>query len=270
MLVVSKIAVHPKKKGMYQIEFQQEDQGELLTVLEVHEDLIIKHGLRKGLPIPDVKLRELDDETEAHQVYQSALNYISYRMRSRKEVQIHLERKDYPKKHIFKVLDRLVEDNWIDDQAFAEAYVRSKKSLTSKGPSVIRQDLFKKGISEELIHQALTQYSEDDEREQALQFAEKKQKAWQGRSVQEQKQKLLQTLMQKGYSSEVSRQVADQLTVHYDTDVEWTALLKQGEKALYKYKNETGYERKIKIKQFLYRKGFQTDMIEKWINASID
>lgn len=265
MLVVSKISVHPRKKRMYQVELSEPENSEQIKVIDLHEDLIVKHELRKGLPFPDAKLRELINDTEAHQVYQSALNYISYRMRSKKEVQTHLKNKAFSSGQIERVINRMEEENWLNDQAFAEAYVRSKKSVTSKGPSVIRQELFSKGISEALVDGALSQYTVKDERAQAQKFAEKKQRGWLDRSIQEQRRKVSQALLQKGFSPDVANEVVQQLEVAQDEETEWRALVKQGQKALDKYKAQEGYTRKMKIKQFLYRKGFQMDLIEKWM-----
>ncbi|WEG12277.1 recombination regulator RecX [Pullulanibacillus sp. KACC 23026] len=266
MLVVSKIQVHPKKRQVYQVELKSLENEHLVTMIEVHEDLLIKYGLRKDLPLTDAKVRELDDETERHKVYQIALNYISYRMRSVKEVAVYLEGKDYSDSVISNVLENLLRDKWLDDQAFADAYVRSKKSLTSKGPSVIRQELLQKGVSTDKVEKALLHYNKTDEYNQAVQFAKKKEKSWRNRSAKEQKQKLLQALIQKGFSQEVSGQVVNQLDDSFDEEEEYSALNIHGEKALYKYRHLTGYERKMKIKQMLYRKGFGADLIDRWMS----
>jgi regulatory protein len=266
MRVISKIAVHPKKRGFYEVELSDIGDPEKLTQWELHEDLLVQHGLRKGQPITDQKYKEIEQATLTHGVYQLALNYISYRMRSVKEVKTYLLDKGYSRAAILESIQKLKEENYLDDRAYALAYVRSRKSLTLKGPVVIRQELIQKGISDDILEQALEQFGDEEQVELASKLAQKKIKSWSGRSKQEQLQKTRQVLLQNGFSNRVVNQVLNSLTMENGEEDEWAALKKQGEKALQKYKQFTGYEQIIKVKQLLYRKGFSTELIDSWIN----
>lgn len=266
MRVISKIAVHSKKRGFYEIELTDTTELEKAVLLELHEDLLVQHGLRKGLPIPDQKLKELEQATLTHGVYSTALNYISYRMRSVKEVKTYLLEKGYSRSAVLESIQKLQEEHYLDDQAYALAYVRSRKSLTLKGPAVIRQELIQKGISEEIIGQALNQYGEEEQVDSAVKLAQKKLKSWSGRSRQEQLQKVRQVLLQQGFSNRILSQVFNTYAIESSEENEWEAINKQGEKALQKYKHHTGYEQLMKVKQALYRKGFPPDLIDNWVN----
>ncbi|MCD8503228.1 MAG: RecX family transcriptional regulator [Bacillaceae bacterium] len=46
---------------------------------------------------------------------------------------------------------------------------------------------------------------------------------------------------------------------------DWDAIIYQGEKAYKKYKQIEGWEKKQKIKQFLFRRGFTIDLIERFL-----
>jgi regulatory protein len=268
MRVISKIAVHPKKRGFYEIELTDAADHEKVVLLELHEDLLVQHGLSKGLPIPDQKFIELEQATLTHGVYTSALNYISYRMRSVKEVKTYLLEKGYSTTAVSESIQKLKEEHYLDDLAYALAYVRTRKSLTLKGPAVIRQELIQKGISDAILEQALDQFGEEEQVELASKLAQKKLKSWQGRSRQEQRQKIGQVLLQKGFSNRIISQVFNTLTIESSVEDEWEALKKQGEKVLQKYKHYTGYEQTMKVKQALYRKGFPSELIDSWINKS--
>jgi regulatory protein len=266
MRVISKIAVHPKKKGFYEVELTHIGDPERLTQWELHEDLLVQHGLRKGLPITDQKVKEIEQATQTHGVYQSALNYISYKMRSVKEVKMYLLDKGYSRAAVLESIQKLKEENYLDDRAYALAYVRSRKNLTFKGPVVIHQELIQKGISEDILGQALDLFGEEEQVEVASKLAQKKLKSWSGRSNQELLQKTRQVLLQKGFSNRVVNQVFNTLTMENEEEDEWAAIKKQGEKAFQKYKQFTGYEQTIKVKQLLYRKGFNSELIDSWIN----
>ena len=266
MRIISKIAIHPKKRGIYEVELTDVKDPERLIMWELHEDLLVQFGLRKGLPITNQKFTEIEQATLTHGVYSAALNFISYRMRSIKEVKTYLLDKGYSTVAVLDSIQKLKEENYLDDRAYALAYVRSRKSLTLKGPNVIRQELIQKGISEDFLGQALEQFGETEQMELAAKLALKKLKSWTGRSHQEQLQKLRQVLLQKGFSNRVVNQVINNLPMEDVKEDEWTALTKQGEKALQKYKQFTGYEQTVKVKQLLYRKGFSPELIDSWIN----
>lgn len=266
MRIISKIAIHPKKRGIYEVELTDVKDPERLIMWELHEDLLVQFGLRKGLPITNQKFTEIEQATLTHGVYSAALNFISYRMRSIKEVKTYLLDKGYSTVAVLDSIQKLKEENYLDDRAYALAYVRSRKSLTLKGPNVIRQELIQKGISEDFLGQALEQFGETEQMELAAKLALKKLKSWTGRSHQEQLQKLRQVLLQKGFSNRVVNQVINNLPMEDVKEDEWAALTKQGEKALQKYKQFTGYEQTVKVKQLLYRKGFSPELIDSWIN----
>lgn len=63
------------------------------------------------------------------------------------------------------VLKRLIDERYIDNRRYAEAFVREKGNLSAWGKYKIRTSLRRKGISEEIIAQALTQLSPTQNRE---------------------------------------------------------------------------------------------------------
>ena len=54
-----------------------------------------------------------------------------------------------------KVVQKLVEDKYVDDGRYAEAYAREKSSISGWGQVKIRYMLSAKGISKEIISQAI-------------------------------------------------------------------------------------------------------------------
>lgn len=84
-------------------------------------------------------------------VYSRALNYLALRPRSEYEMRVYLHRKNVPDKDIKSVIDKLYGYNYLDDQAFASAWVRSRQLLKKRSNAVLRLELKQKGISDVII-----------------------------------------------------------------------------------------------------------------------
>ena len=56
-----------------------------------------------------------------------------------------------------KVVEKLVEETYVDERRYAEAYAREKSSISGWGEVKIRYMLSAKGISKDIISQALTE-----------------------------------------------------------------------------------------------------------------
>lgn len=72
------------------------------------------------------------------------------------------------------VLQRLIDDKFIDDARYAAAYVREKMRLGGWGAHKISRMLASKGIARPLIEQALALYGRDDRKERLREMLEKK------------------------------------------------------------------------------------------------
>src|SRR5699024_12688028 len=73
----------------------------------------------------------------------------------------YLHKQDIPQTWIERIIVTLLDEGFLDDAVFANAFVRDRIHQTSKGPKVIEQELAKKGIKKETIKQALEQYTFD-------------------------------------------------------------------------------------------------------------
>lgn len=56
-----------------------------------------------------------------------------------------------------KVVSKLVEEKYVDDLRYSEAYAREKSAISGWGETKIRYMLSAKGVSKEIISQALTE-----------------------------------------------------------------------------------------------------------------
>ena len=115
-----------------------------------------------------------EDERQAAQNF--ALNYLSYRPRSRQEVYERLRKKGYAEKIVQEVVEYLTERRYLNDQKFAHDWADFLVNRKIVGRIFLRRELRLKGVSEDIIEQVMRDVyaPEDRERELALQLLQKR------------------------------------------------------------------------------------------------
>lgn len=265
MVKVTRIAVQKKNKGRYNIFIEKDGKEEYGFSLE--EETLINEGLYKNQEVAHETIDRLMRVDDLNKAYSRALNYLSYRMRSTKELSQYLSDKEIDQEQINEIIVRLKKQKLLDDQAFADAFVRTKMNTSSNGPERIRTDLFKKGIKGEIVDRALLHFSEDIQKERIEQWVNKQTKKTTRNSHRQSVQKIEQQLVRKGFDLSVIKQTTQEMSLEKDEQEEWQALIYQGERALKRYQTKSeGFELQQKIKASLYQKGFNQDDIERFIN----
>ncbi|KZN14947.1 regulatory protein RecX [Marinomonas sp. TW1] len=86
--------------------------------------------------------------------YDHALLLLNQREHACAEVAVKLKQKGHSEEDIDNTIQQLKELNYLNDERFAEIYVRSKANR-SLGPTRIRQELIQKGLSSDIIKNAI-------------------------------------------------------------------------------------------------------------------
>lgn len=84
-----------------------------------------------------------------------ALELLSFRARSERELEIRLCRAGHPSPAVRSVLGRCRELGYLDDDAFALAYVRDRLRLRPRGRRALRSELAAKGVDPATIERAV-------------------------------------------------------------------------------------------------------------------
>lgn len=138
--------------------------------------------------------------------------------------------------------------------------------LAGKGPYVIKRELKKRGVNDEIIEEALEQYPFDQMVENGVALAEKVMRRSTRQSSRETSNKIRQNLMQKGFQSDVITQVLEQISTEKEEDDEYSALKVQGDKIWRKQSKLKGAKKIQKVKSGLFQKGFAGELISQFIN----
>src|SRR5690625_1019121 len=124
----------------------------------VDEDILVQHHLHKGMSLNDELIETFKRLDTVNKSYQQAINYLSYRMRSRLEIEQYLRRKEVEPTHMTEIINRLEHAELIDDREFAFAFVRQRINQSTKGPQFVKQELTQqKGISNQIASEAVEQ-----------------------------------------------------------------------------------------------------------------
>lgn len=258
-MIITISKVNKGRNSFYEVELSN---GE---VLRVSEDTLIAYRLLKDREITEAEIAEIKKASNEDAGFQLALNYLSYQMRTEKELYSYLKEKEIELSDRKKIVARLREMNLLDDTAFGESFVRTQMRLGDKGPRVIKQKLKEKGLSEQDIEISLGLYEEEMQYEIASHTAEKAMRKFHDKSVRETQQKLQQTLMTKGFSSDIIKLVIDALDFQEILEQEENALETQGDKLWQRNRRFDTAKRKQKVKQSLYQKGFGLDAIDAFL-----
>lgn len=85
----------------------------------------------------------------------NTLRFLSYRGRSEKEIRDYLQKKNAPREIIEKIITYCKEYNFLNDEKFARDWVRSRTTYRLKSKWIIKMELQKKGIDQEIIEKTL-------------------------------------------------------------------------------------------------------------------
>ena len=163
---------------------------------------------------------ELFKKAKAH-----AFQFLSYRNRSHWELAQYLKKKEYPHPVIQQTLDYLTELNYINDEGFALQWSQFKINKNKFGRSRLHMELYGKGIDKAIIGKTLNIiYKDNPEKDLAEQCARKKWVSLKGTQKEKKKQRLVQFMQRRGFSSDIIYQSLKTLTESVDSENYFTQL----------------------------------------------
>jgi regulatory protein len=133
--------------------------------------IVLKMGLRIGQELTPAQLEELRQEEALQKAVDRAMNYLSFRPRSREEVRRYLRKKETPAELIDSVLERLDSLDLVNDHMFVSFWVESREHSNPKGAQAIKNELRMKGVKRDVVDEIV---NDEQDEELALRAARKK------------------------------------------------------------------------------------------------
>jgi regulatory protein len=174
------------------------------------EELVLKYHLHEG---------DLLDEDEFFQLIQDDLKTIArdrsfrilgYRARSEHELRDKLFASGLDETTIDSTVEDLKEKKFLSDEQFIMAFVHDKMLTHPIGPLVIKQELKRKGISDELIGQAIEEaFREKSQHEIATELIKRRLSSVTSENKFKARKKLADFLYRRGFGWEIIGAVLD-------------------------------------------------------------
>ena len=131
-----------------------------------------------------------------------ALKYLAPKARTVREVERYLDECNYGEYEIQQVVERLLELNYLNDEAYARDFVASRLNTKPVSRQKLYTQLLSHELSSECMEEALSAVTDEEERKNAKSTARKYAAQLQGLEPDAFRERLMRRLVSRGYSFE--------------------------------------------------------------------
>ena len=174
--------------------------------------VVVNNGLRINDFIDEEKKELLINESIFLTAKDSAFRSLSRRAHSVFELRTKLFRKGWQKEIVQKVLDDLIDNNFLNDEKFADAFVeeRSRKNV---GINKLKSELMKRGVDRKISESLLNNLDRNSSFESAFELAGKKYTQLKDRGFDKSKirNKLYAFLLSRGFESDFILKIINEI-----------------------------------------------------------
>lgn len=164
---------------------------------------------REKRPADAAEPVELTDEQYATKGRAILLRQLTASAKSRAQLKTKLLEKEIPENISEDLLDRFEEIQLVDDEAFADGWVRSRARSRGLARGAIKRELREKGVDDETAQQALEQIDDGDEEERARELVRTKLRPESmGADRDKALRRLVGMLARKGYGGSMAFRIA--------------------------------------------------------------
>ncbi len=184
--------------------------------LLINYEVFLSSGLYKGDFVDEAKLNSLVKEDETFNAKTSAYRYLGNRNHSSFEIKQKLQKKGYSNQIIADVISSLKQKGYLNDLEFTHSFIQNRLERKHEGLIKIKTELFKRGVSSEIITSAIENYSGDTiHYDNAKILLEKKYRSLKNKNLEyiKLKSRLYSYLRSKGFTNDVIIKSIDNLNL---------------------------------------------------------
>ena len=151
-----------KKRKVLDIQLQKRRKNRRSIFLDdgsvfgVSDDVFLSTPIHVGDIISEQLLNEILDSESKTKIYNSAINLLSYRMRSKSELRDRLIRKNYNEDSIIDVINNLESKGYLDDEKFAHAFAKEKVKNKLIGPIALKFEMSSHNLNVDHVESAIS------------------------------------------------------------------------------------------------------------------
>ena len=234
------------KNGIYELQLDNYEK------IYTYEEIILEEELLLKRQITTSQINKIAQKNKYYDCYYKALKIIKKISKTRYELYTKLK-EEFDGSIIDNVLDNLEKKNYINDKIYANSYINLQINTTYHGPLKIKKEMLKKGISNEIIDEVITQYNQEIQREKIEKIINKKIKSNHNKSNVVLIRKIKNDLQIEGFDYNLINSITSNIKIESDDDIKQKEYNKIKTKLQKKY---SGEELEYKIRQKMFQKGF--------------
>lgn len=188
---------------------------------------IVAAWLQVGQTLSDEKIILLQRQDTEEVIYLKAMRYLGNRPHSEAEIQKKLTLKGYEESDVQKIVGRLREQGYLGDIQFARNWIENRTAFRPRGRRLLALELRQKGVSEEVILEALQ--NTDNESELAFSVARRYARRLAELDKNKFREKLTSYLGRRGFTYEVASPVVRQVWAEQESLQAYPTHLENGE-----------------------------------------
>ncbi|MBU4350244.1 recombination regulator RecX [bacterium] len=179
---------------------------------KLNENTIKSLDIYVGKELSDQEIEKIISEDKTIRGKEYLLRLLSRRIYSRYEISGKLKNKGYPEKNIAELIIWLEDNNYINDELFAEMWAQFRLQNKPIGRYKLNQELRTKGIKQDIIQKVIDKtYKEMDELSLAHNLIKEKIVASEIKNIRIDPKKIYNFLLRRGFSTEISRNICNEL-----------------------------------------------------------
>ena len=165
-----------------------------------------------GKELSDHEIEKIISEDKTIRGKEYLLRLLSRRIYSRYEISSKLKNKGYPEKIIADLILWLEDNNYINDELFAEMWAQFRLQNKPIGRYKLNQELRIKGVKQDIIQKVIDKtYKEIDELTLARNLIKEKIVSSEIKNIRIDPKKIYNFLLRRGFSTEISRNIYHEL-----------------------------------------------------------
>ena len=169
-----------------------------------------EHPVSVGDHLTTAGIERLRNADEPDRATNAALNLLTHRARSERELRQRLRQKGYTPTAIDATIRRVVDWGYLNDERFAASWVEQRSSGKPRSRRALAHELREKGVDREIIETTIEE-AEIDEVADARRLAADKWRKERSQPVDKRRQRTAGYLARRGYAWQVAKQVIDEL-----------------------------------------------------------
>ena len=164
---------------------------------------------------------QIDRESQQRMAMDKALGYLSLQDRTVSQMEQYLYDKGFDPEDVVITIDKLKGYGYLNDEAYAQRYVRELSEGKHLGRRAIGEKLYRRGIEKEISDRAIELVTEEQERDSALYWVKKSLPTGGDKTeMKKNRDRVARRLAAKGFSYDVIRFALQQYQGEEEVDEE--------------------------------------------------